>query len=84
MEEVVEVVLENVCAREETTLGEKNAVRQMIRSMQSVPKAKETVILMEAVLEILYAGQITANIIIALPTLKMTAVQNQVGSKNLQ
>ena len=77
-------MVESVFARAETTLGVKNAVRKMIRSMQSVPKAKETVILMEAVLEILYVGQITANIIIALPTLKMTAVQNQVGYKNLQ
>ena len=66
--------MESLGARAETSLVVKNAVSLMIRRVQSVQRARETVTLTRVVLEISCVGVITAETIIAVPTLKMTAV----------
>ena len=76
--------MESLGARAETSLVVKNVVSLLILGVQSVQKGKETVTLTRVVLEILCVGEITAETIIAVPTLKMTAVPNQVRNSALK
>ena len=76
--------MESLGAREETSLVVKNAVRLMIRRVQSVQRAREIVTLTRVVLEILCVGEITAETIIAVLTQEMTAAPNQVRNSALK
>ena len=73
--------MESLGARAETSLVVKNAVSLMIRRVQSVQRARETVTLMQGVLGTWCVGETTAGSIIVEPHMKMTVAPDLKGRK---